>query len=206
MIPVSLPFIVFEGIDGSGKSTLCEAVFRHFDGCGIACVRLREPTGGKWGRKIRELLQQPQMPDAEEQLHLFLLDREEDVERNILPAMREGSMILMDRYYFSNAAYQGAAGIPPERIIAENRDKGFPEPHRVYLIDVEPGEALRRVALRNGLGKSGEVFEREGFLSEVRRIYRSIADDRFCVVDGSKTPGECLEIILEDMRKTFAIK
>lgn len=189
-------FIVFEGIDGSGKSTQCDLLFDHVRSSGLPAVRLAEPTGGEWGRRVREMLSEKEMAPAEEQMRLFLMDRKDDAEKNIAPALDGGKIIIMDRYYFSNAAYQGAAGIDPERIIAENRAMRFPEPDRVYFIDIPPDVAIRRVSGRSG--KREEVFEKESFLKKVRDIFLSIADERFLIIDGTKKVEEIGIIIKED--------
>lgn len=189
-------FIVFEGIDGSGKSTQCELLFKYAVSQGIPAVRLAEPTGGEWGKRIRVMLKEPAMAPAEEQLRLFLLDRQDDAERNIFPALKENRVVIMDRYYYSNAAYQGAAGIPPERIIAENRGMSFPEPDRIYYIDIPADTAILRVAGRSGQGT--EVFEKEHFLRRVRDIFLSFSDGRFMAVDGTKGIGEVFDIIKND--------
>lgn len=189
-------FIVFEGIDGSGKSTQCDLLFDHVRYSGLPAVRLAEPTGGDWGRKVRVMLAKNEMAPAEEQMRLFLMDRKEDAEKNIAPALDGGKTIIMDRYYFSNAAYQGAAGIDPERIIAENRAMRFPEPDRVYFIDIPPDVAIRRVSGRSG--KREEVFEKEAFLKKVRDIFLSIADDRFLIIDGTKGIAEISAVISND--------
>ena len=189
-------FIVFEGIDGSGKSTQCDLLFSHAASLGLPAVRLAEPTDGKWGRRIRAMLKETDMPAAEEQLRLFLLDRQDDAEHNIVPALKNNKIIIMDRYYYSNAAYQGAAGIAPERIIAENRNMRFPEPDRVYFIDIPPATAIHRVSGRSG--KTKEIFEKETFLQEVRDIFLSIADERFMIIDGTKGIREIFEIIKKD--------
>lgn len=198
-------FIVFEGIDGSGKTTLADMLFDHYRAGGVPAVRLREPTDGEWGRRIREMLKGEEAPRAEEQLRLFLLDREDDVKRNIRPMMAEKRLILMDRYYFSNAAYQGAAGLPPDTIISENRKRGFPEPDRVYLVDIDPEEALRRIGSRNG-GMGKELFEKKFFLERVREIYLSLAGETFRVLDGSLSPGTLLGILTGDMEEGFSLK
>ncbi|MBN1496484.1 MAG: dTMP kinase [Spirochaetes bacterium] len=190
-------FIVFEGIDGSGKSTQCDLLYRHASSMGIPAVRLAEPTGGAWGKRIRAMLKEQAMAPAEEQLRLFLLDRQEDVEKNIMPALKENRVVVMDRYYYSNAAYQGAAGIPPERIIAENRAMSFPEPDRVYYIDIPVDTALRRVSGRSGKGT--EVFEKEHFLQKVRDIFLAFSDGRFMIVDGTKT----IEEVFADIKRDF---
>ncbi len=189
-------FIVFEGIDGSGKSTQCDLLFDHVRSAGLPAVRLAEPTGGVWGRKVREMLAKKEMAPAEEQMRLFLMDRKDDAEKNIVPSLDGGITIIMDRYYFSNAAYQGAAGIDPGRIIAENRAMHFPEPDRVYFIDIPPDVAIRRVSGRSG--RREEVFEKEAFLEKVRDIFLSIADNRFLIIDGTKSIDGIFSSIKDD--------
>jgi dTMP kinase len=174
-------FVVFEGIDGSGKSTQCDLLFKYAIGLGLPAVRLAEPTEGEWGRKIRAMLRGKNMAPVEEQLELFLMDRRDDAVKNIIPALNENKIVLMDRYYHSNAAYQGAAGVSPERVIRENRKIPVPEPERVYYIDVQPEIAIGRIAHRNAMK---EIFEREVFLNRVREIFLSITDERFLVIDG----------------------
>ncbi|HOT46425.1 MAG TPA: dTMP kinase [Spirochaetota bacterium] len=189
-------FVVFEGIDGSGKSTQCDLLFGHAVSLGLPAVKLAEPTDGRWGRKIRAMLREKEMAPAEEQMRLFLLDRQEDAEKNIIPALRENRIIIMDRYYFSNAAYQGAAGMAPEQIIAENRKMNFPEPDRVYFVDLPPDRAMERVTVRSG-GEQ-EVFEKESLLQKVRENFLSIADGRFLVLDGTGSIDEIFEVIRND--------
>ncbi len=189
-------FIVFEGIDGSGKSTQCDLLFRYAVAQGAPAVRLAEPTGGEWGTRIRAMLKEPAMAPAEEQLRLFLLDRKDDVERNIVPALKESRIVIMDRYYYSNAAYQGAAGIAPGRIIAENRALSFPEPDRIYYVDIPAPVAMRRIAGRSGKGT--EVFEKEYFLQRVREIFLSFSGDRFMVVDGTQGIEDVFAVIKKD--------
>ena len=190
------PFIVFEGIDGSGKSTQAELLYSHLTGIGKPCRFLMEPSRGEWGTRIREMLSGSHTPPAEKQLELFLLDRQDDARTNILPAIEAGLSIVMDRYYFSNAAYQGAMGIDPEYIISENRKLGFPEPDRVYLIDISPESALERISRRNG--ERRDIFEKGEFLHRVRDIFMSIADSRFVIIDGEKEPDEVNRAIIED--------
>lgn len=202
---VRLPlFVLLEGIDGSGKSTLADRVTRHFLDAGVPSLRLAEPTDGEWGRRIRAHLRAGDLPSPEEQLELFIEDRADDVARNIKPALAAGKLVVMDRYYYSNAAYQGAAGIPPERVIAANRARGFPDPDRVYLIDIGPEEALRRIDVRSGADEHRQAFEKRQFLERVRAIYLAIADERFVVVDGSPEAETVARRIIDDVESTFS--
>ena len=135
------------------------------------------------------------MAPIEDQLELFLMDRRDDAVKNIIPALNENKTVLMDRYYHSNAAYQGAAGVSPERVIRENRKIPVPEPDRVYYIDVPPEIAIRRIVNRNSMK---EVFEREAILRRVRELFLSIADERFLVIDGMMEAEKIFKIIKAD--------
>lgn len=196
-------FLVFEGIDGSGKSTLCGEVYKHFVSSGLPVLKLYEPTDGEWGRQIRDILKSGKMPDARLQVKLFLLDREDDSKRNILPAINDRKMIIMDRYYYSNAAYQGAMGLNPWNIVALNREKEFPVPDRVYLLDISPEDALRRVTGRNKNAHDRDIFEQGEFLTAVRKIYHEISDEKFLIIDGSLPVSESLRIIIDDITNNF---
>jgi dTMP kinase len=198
---IKLPiFIVFEGIDGSGKTTLSEMLFEHFKKNDIPAVLDHEPTDGQWGNRIRIMLQQDGA-NADELLELFLNDREDDVNGIIQPALDNGKAIILDRYYFSNAAYQGAMGISPVSIIQENRKKKFPKPDRIYFIDINPELALKRINSRNN---QMEIFEKAEFLKKVREIYIKIADESFVIIDGSRTTKEIINIIKMDISKNFS--
>ena len=131
-MPLKKPlFVFFEGIDGSGKSTACAETELVLLERNEPCLRLAEPTKGVHGAKIRSLLSQPLKPDPDVMLELFVKDREEDVACNIGPALNEGRIVLIDRYFYSNAAYQGASGIPYTRILKVNARYGFPVPDRI---------------------------------------------------------------------------
>lgn len=193
-------FIVFEGIDGSGKSTQCAMTAHSLESLGVKCARLREPTEGKWGRRIREILS-GRVVDAtpEEQVRLFMLDRADDAEDNINPALEKGLTVIMDRYYYSNAAYQGALGIDCHEIIRENLKMNFPAPDRVYFIDLDPALAVERIS--NRAGGSLEIFERAPFLERVRENFLSFKDEGFIVIDGSLSPHEINRAVLDDLLK-----
>lgn len=197
-------FILFEGIDGSGKSTLSDLIYQHYKNMGVSTVKLMEPTDGVWGQRIREMLNGTEIPSPEEQLELFLCDREDDMRRNILPSLKRNKMIIMDRYYYSTAAYQGAMGLSPEYVLNENVKRGFPKPDRVYLIDIEPEKSLKRIADRQA-GDNGDLFEKRRFLEQVRHIYLSIADESFCILDGDAGIDELSEKVKLDIESHFAV-
>ena len=197
-------FIVFEGIDGSGKSTISNMTVEYINNCGIEVVHFAEPSQGITGRKIRNLLKSPIAPDPDMMLGLFLEDREEDVSLRIKPALESGKTVVLDRYYYSNAAYQGASGLSYKRILKANMDRNFPKPDRVYLLDIHPSESLMRVESRNEEdGCTRELFEKESFLSEVSNIYHLIADESFYILDARKKPEELMTEIVSDLKRSF---
>jgi dTMP kinase len=173
--------VVLEGIDGAGKSTLLPALAEFCRGEGYECVQSREPTDGPWGRKLRESASTGRL-SLRDELDLFLQDRREHVDQKIRPALEAGSVVLLDRYYFSTAAYQGARGADPAAIIAEN-ERFAPPPDLVLLLDLDPRAGLGRVRTR---GDQPNEFERESELQRVRDIFRSLSHPSLRIIDASK--------------------
>ncbi len=190
-------FFVFEGIDGAGKSTQSAKLHALALELNIPVKKLFEPTGGIWGRKIREMLAGSTPLPVEEQIELFIKDREEDYALNIAPSISCGTSIVMDRYFYSNAAYQGSEVITPAQIIEMNLQHGFPIPDRVYFIDLAPVDAMKRIEKRNSSGQR-DLFEKRSFLENVRKNFLEIADKSFLIVDGSRSDEEIFTIIKDD--------
>lgn len=178
--------IVIEGIDGAGKSTQARLLLKWLLSQGYPAVYFREPTRGRWGRRIKELSRRADALSAEEELVLFLKDRQENVERNLKPAMRRGKIVVLDRYYFSTMAYQGARGINPARIRRMN-EKFAIRPDLVFILDIDPGLGLERIEWRK---RKDLLFERKDYLAKVRRIFRRFRGRQFIHVDGSRPKKE----------------
>lgn len=196
-------FIVFEGIDGSGKSTQCDLFYQYLGREKIPSVKLFEPTNGETGRRIRKILSSPEMPDSLSLIDLFINDREEDNRLNIGPALERGETVVMDRYYYSNAAYQGDGRVSSTEIIRMNREKKFPKPDRVYFIDIPVDLAIERINIRRNT-REKEVFERHDFLEKVRNNFLDIRDDTFKIIDGSGSIEEINKMIIEDFSKLYS--
>jgi len=143
------------------------------------------------------MLQSETPVSVEEQIHLFIEDRQQDLDLNIKPCMEQGITIVMDRYFYSNAAYQGSSSISSSDIIRQNIARGFPIPDRVYYIDIDPAEAMRRITARNGSGKT-ELFEKRAFLEGVRKNFLEMSDSCFLKIDGSLNQEEIFQIIKKD--------
>jgi dTMP kinase len=177
--------VVLEGIDGAGKSTVLRHLSDYCAAKGVSAVVSGEPTRGPWGMKLRQSMTDGRLT-LEEELELFLKDRAEHVETLIRPNLAAGKVVLLDRYYFSTAAYQGARGADPTAILAQN-EKFAPRPDLVILLDFDPAAGLDRIRAR---GDAPNTFEQLDQLKEVRRIFLSLKRDCIRRVDAANGSEE----------------
>jgi dTMP kinase len=195
--------LVFEGIDGTGKSTQCRMLAELLSQKGIANIALAEPTRGEWGMKIRRLLTEGRNGvSPEEELAWFINDRKQDVELNINPALKQGKVVLMDRYYFSTAAYQGALGFDPEKIRKDN-EKFAPQPDRVLIFHNSPEKSLERIESSRE-GKS--AFEKQDYLMDVQNIFKSFAGKNIRFISSDVSLEKVHEQVLQEVQDLFELK
>ncbi len=178
--------IAFEGIDGTGKSTQLALLADFLRRLGCDVVVTREPTDGEYGRRIRKLYLDRGRCTPEEELDLFIRDRRQHVTDCIAPALAAGSIVLTDRYYFSTAAYQGAAGCDPDRVFAAN--SFAPEPDLVLLLTMEPEESLARI--RELRGDRLNDFEQLDQLRKVARLFASFPQGCITRIDAAASLDE----------------
>ncbi len=176
--------ISVEGIDGTGKTTQVELLKEWFEQKGKSAVSLKEPTSGQYGSEIARLATTGGLSDVKKELQLFMLDRREDVEEHIEPALKDGKVVIMDRYYQSNMAYQGARGLDPQRIREEN-EAFSPKPDLIIVLDINPKKCMRRVNSRKNVVRH---FENEAYLRDVRRIYLEIGKEPNAVIIKTDKP------------------
>ncbi|MDV6234470.1 dTMP kinase [Leptospira ellisii] len=190
-------FIVFEGIDGSGKSTLCKSVTEALCERGIPAVSFTEPTHWETGQYLRKFLRGEIELERKDQIEAFLADREESLRRNVLPSLRSGRNVLLDRYFYSTAAYQSEVDFSPEEIVRKNLERNFPLPDVLFFLDLKPALALERLSART---KIRERFETLQQLERIYDSYRRILPPETIRIDAEKTPEvlveECLEILI----------
>jgi dTMP kinase len=185
--------VTIEGLDGSGKTTQMDLLTDHLKQMAVPFVRLREPSELPTGQQIRKLIQSQQDLYPQRLLELFINDRLEDLRQNIRPALAAGKIALLDRYLYSNAAYQGV-DLGWARVIEQNLTQGVALPHKSFLLEIAPQEGLGRVEER-GEGKT--TFEKSAFLQQVANNYRQIKqwDPNMEAVDASQSPERVHEII-----------
>jgi len=167
-------FIVIEGIDGTGKSTQVKRLGDWFASQGREVVLSREPTAGPWGTKLRESAATGRLSPADE-LQYFLNDRQQHVAELISPSLAAGKVVILDRYYFSTMAYQGARGFDPAEIRVKN-EAFAPVPDRLLIMDLDVDIALQRIGAR---GDTANEFEKRDSLQRCREIFLSLKDEPF---------------------------
>ncbi len=187
-------FIVLEGIDGSGKTTQAKSLVNTLNEKGFDAVFFKEPSAGPLGRKLKKQARLKDGLTPEQEFDLFQKDREENVEVNIKPALKRKRIVVLDRYYFSTMAYQGAKGIDI-REIKERNDKIAVQPDMVIILDVSAKTGLERIKERK---KKDRLFEREDYLRKVRKIFQSFSGENIVHLDGRETE-QSLSVKIEDM-------
>jgi dTMP kinase len=171
--------LVFEGIDGAGKTTQAGLVADWLEESGLDVVRTKEPTDGPYGQRLRDSASTGRLTAVEE-LAAFIADRREHVRDVIEPGLEAGKVVIVDRYYFSNAAYQGARGMNPREILRANEEFA-PPPDLLVILEVDASTGVKRVAAR---GDKGNLFEREEDLRKCAAIFADIPFGNLLRIDG----------------------
>jgi len=171
MSPHAGRLIVFEGIDGSGKSTQVRRLAERLRAMRTPHSVFFEPTRMTHGAQIRRLAAEGREAiSPEREAELFRLDRMDDVRVNLAPALARGEVVLLDRYYFSTMAYQGALGLDIEQIRRDN-EAFAPPPDIALYFDLDPDRAIERI--RHSRRQAPDLFERAEYLAQVRAIFQS---------------------------------
>ena len=187
-------FIVLEGIDGTGKSTQAGLLAEWFRSRGREVVASREPTDGPWGRQIRSTALTGRLSPQDE-LELFLKDRREHVEQLIAPALAAGKVVILDRYYFSTMAYQGARGFDPAEIRRQN-EVFAPRPDLLFILDLDVDTALSRIG---GRGDTANEFEKRDALAKCREIFLGLKEEPFVHVVSTDEGPESVQAAIRSI-------
>lgn len=210
-------FITFEGIEGSGKTSVSKEVCRSLESAGIGLVHTREPGGTAVSEAIRRLLLDPGRTemDPRAELFLYLASRAQLVSEVIRPALAAGNSVVCDRYIDASVAYQGwARGLGEELVSGLNAAAvGDAVPDRTFLLDVAVAEGFARgperreadgTAARDRLERENALFHervREGYLRLAKREER-----RIIVIDASRPLEEVVRAILGNLEGLFGVR
>ncbi len=196
-------FVAIEGIDGTGKTTLSKELGNTLSKNFNVYVT-REPSDTEAGRKLRQSFINGRLSPIEE-AKLFVEDRGLHVENEINPFTDAGQIVITDRYFFSNIAYQGAEGVSVEKL--KEMNSRFPLPDMVLYIDLDIDIALERIKSNRGVANLMET--REG-IKKVKTIYEQLSIDYadiFVRIDGSQSIDgvvlSSLELILKSLENKF---
>lgn len=186
-------FIVFEGIDGCGKSTQLAMAAKALRARGLDVVETREPTDGPFGRRIRAMASSDERVPPETELEWFFEDRREHMRDVVEPAIEAGRVVLSDRSYVSTVAYQGARGLDPDSILAASEAE-FRRPDLILVFVLSPDEGMTRIEARGGGFEA--AFEEVGFQHRVAAVFESLEIETLERIDAARPPDEIGEDVL----------
>ena len=192
-------FITFEGIEGSGKSSLIVKLKKYFKNSRIETLFSKEPGGTDLGKEIRNVLLNPKSSiSSEAELLLLMADRAEHVQKKIQPNLLKNKVIFCDRYIDSTLAYQGSGRNLDKKAIKELFNVfNFPVPDLTILLDVPVQVGLERARKRNELDR----FEKEdlNFHENIRKAYLDLAknnSERIVLFDSLISEDELFEMAI----------
>ena len=196
-------FIVVDGIDGSGKSTIAKALAMFiFDEFKKTVLLTKEPYA--YSKEIREVFHSMLSPKSKSDklLELFIEDRILHAETCIKPQLFLDNVVVCDRYKYSTIAYQWAQGIPVELIIGKH--VLLPMPDLTIILDLDPKIALGRIEKSRN---KKEVFEKLNFLKIVRKNYldlkKFLPKENIVILDASKSKAKIIEAAKKAIEKIF---
>jgi dTMP kinase len=204
-----LPFITFEGSEGSGKSTQVQSLAERLERSGVPCLVTREPGGTPIGETIRELLQfashnSAMTPEAE--LLLFEASRSQLVREIIKPALERGICVIADRFFDSTTVYQGAARKLDREMVAclNALAVGDCIPNVTFILDIDAASANSRMQEPRRPDRMEQ--EPAEFYERVREAYRELAarePNRIVLINGACNAEEIENEIWETLCSRF---
>jgi dTMP kinase len=190
---VSPLFVCIEGLDGSGKSTLMDALSRLLEERETDFIITSEPTDGPIGSTIKKYLSRADRTrDVAYEALMFAADRLWHISNVVKPALDQGKLVITDRYKYSSMAYQSRAGKMMEWV--EEINRFAPDPDLTIFLDVDPEACMRRLEKS---GRAASVMENLETQWEIYGNYRRLEErGRLVRVDGERDTDEVAEDVL----------
>lgn len=206
-----MSFVVFEGLDASGKSTLIEKVQSSLQDKHLKSLLLRDPGATELGEKVRELILSTEIeaPVPRAEILLYQAARVQMVEKKIQPALKENQWILCDRFYSSTVAFQAfARSLPLKDVEMLNQFVAHDcEPDLFIFLDITVSESQKRIGKRTaetGVAQDRMEKEKQSFQEKVREGYLYQAKknpERWLVLDGTNSPEGLLQQTLSEFKR-----
>ncbi|VVB75896.1 putative thymidylate kinase [Candidatus Tiddalikarchaeum anstoanum] len=189
--------IVFEGADGSGKTTQSKLLYKYLKHKGLKVILTKEPTKGPIGRLIRKNFLYSKFNNVYVDAFLFAADTYSHIESVIKPSLAKDVIVISDRYFYSNLAYQGAEGLSLDYLVKlhENTLK----PDVVFLLDCDVDTCMKRL---KKVRRS--KYETRDFLSKVRNSYLMLKDkldDKIILLNSSECINDINNRIIMEVEK-----
>lgn len=201
-------FITFEGPEGSGKTTVSNIIEKRLEDIGYQVVHTREPGGTPIAEQIRNIIldKANTMLDARAEALLYAASRRQHLVEKVWPALKEGKIVICDRYIDSSLAYQGGArNLGVENVLSINMfatEGTFPD--MTLLFDIKPEDGLHRIAANANREVNRLDLEKIEFHKLVRNTFLELAKqykDRYVIIDASKPLDEVVENTWKEILK-----
>ncbi len=201
-------FITLEGPEGSGKTTAVDAACKALEDMGYHIVRTREPGGTPIAEQIRNVIldKENTKMDPRTEALLYAASRRQHLVEKVWPALKEGKIVVCDRYLDSSLAYQGGArGLGVDNVLNINlfaTENTWPD--LTLLFDIKPEIGLARIASNANREVNRLDLEKLEFHNKVRETFLSLAKtypDRYVIIDASKSREQVAKDTLDAILK-----
>ena len=205
-------FITFEGPEGSGKTTVANIIVSKLEKLGFKVVHTREPGGTPIAESIRNVIIDKKNTnlDPRAEALLYAASRRQHLVEKVWPALKDGKIVVCDRFLDSSLAYQGGArGLGVDNILSVNMfatEGTFPD--LTLLFDIAPEDGLKRIAANENREINRLDLEKLDFHQKVREEFLNLAkkyQDRFVVIDANKPLEEVVENAWLEIGKKLGI-
>lgn len=194
-------FITFEGGEGAGKTSILHSLSKKLSDLGFEVLATREPGGIEIAEKIRTIILDPMHTEMEEHTEalLYAAARSQHLVEKVLPALKQGKIVLCDRFIDSSLVYQGyARGLGMDEVFAINQFAiGDCMPDMTLFFDIKPKKGLQRIAANKDREQNRLDLENLEFHEQVYKAYHILAE-RFPARIQTINADQTIEMVEKD--------